>query len=198
MRTQIGIIGGGPSGLCLARLLSLRGIRSVILERHTRDYVQARIRAGILEQGMVNLLRKAKVSDRMDREGLVHDGIVLTFAGRQERIDLAARTGGQRVMVYGQTELTKDLYDAVLSDDNVTVVFEARDVAPTGFLDGTPQLDRETKASARSSAISSPAATAFTALPAIACRRTRSATTSASIRSAGSACCPIRRRSRRS
>jgi len=77
MRTQIGIIGGGPSGLCLARLLSLRGIRSVILERHTRDYVQARIRAGILEQGMVNLLRKAKVSDRMDREGLVHDGIAL-------------------------------------------------------------------------------------------------------------------------
>ena len=143
MRTQIGIIGGGPSGLCLARLLSLRGIRSVILERHTRDYVQARIRAGILEQGMVNLLRKAKVSDRMDREGLVHDGIVLTFAGRQERIDLAALTGGQRVMVYGQTELTKDLYDAVLSDDNVTVVFEARDVAPTGFLDGTPQLGYE-------------------------------------------------------
>jgi p-hydroxybenzoate 3-monooxygenase len=143
MRTQIGIIGGGPSGLCLARLLSLRGIRSVVLERHTRDYVQARIRAGILEQGMVNLLRKAKVSDRMDREGLVHDGIALTFAGRQERIDLAALTGGQRVMVYGQTELTKDLYDAVLNDDNVTVVFEARDVAPTGFLDGTPQLDYE-------------------------------------------------------
>jgi len=143
MRTQIGIIGGGPSGLCLARLLSLCGIRSVILERHTRDYVQARIRAGILEQGMVNLLRKAKVSDRMDREGLLHDGIVLTFAGRQERIDLAALTGGQRVMVYGQTELTKDLYDAVLHDDNVTVVFEARDVKPTGFLDGTPRLDYE-------------------------------------------------------
>jgi p-hydroxybenzoate 3-monooxygenase len=140
MRTQIGIIGGGPSGLCLARLLSLRGIRSVILERHTRGYVQARIRAGILEQGMVNLLRKAKVSERMDREGLVHDGIVLTFAGRQERIDLAALTGGQRVMVYGQTELTKDLYDAVLDDDNVTVVFEARDVVPTGFLEGSPAL----------------------------------------------------------
>jgi p-hydroxybenzoate 3-monooxygenase len=140
MRTQVGIIGGGPSGLCLARLLSLRGIRSVLLERHTRDYVQARIRAGILEQGMVNLLRKAKVSERMDREGLLHDGIVLAFAGRQERIDLAALTGGQRVMVYGQTELTKDLYDAVLHDDNVTVVFEAGDVEPTGFLDDAPRL----------------------------------------------------------
>src|SRR6478672_4271978 len=116
MRTQIGIIGGGPSGLCLARLLSLHGIASVILERHTREYVEARIRAGVLEQGMVDLMRKAKVGDRMDREGLVHDGIVLAFAGRQERIDLAGLTGGKRVMVYGQTELTKDLYDAVLHD----------------------------------------------------------------------------------
>ena len=141
MRTQVGIIGGGPSGLCLARLLSLRGVRSVILERHTRDYVEARIRAGILEQGMVDLMRKAKVSDRMDREGLVHDGIVLAFAGRQERIDLAALTGGHRVMVYGQTELTKDLYDAVLKDGNVTVVFEAHDVAPRRFLEGEPFVE---------------------------------------------------------
>jgi len=141
MRTQIGIIGGGPSGLCLARLLSLHGIASVILERHTREYVEARIRAGILEQGMVDLMRKANVSARMDREGIVHDGIVLTFAGRQERIDLAGLTGGKRVMVYGQTELTKDLYDAVLQDRNVTVVFEAQDVAPTGFLEGEPALD---------------------------------------------------------
>jgi p-hydroxybenzoate 3-monooxygenase len=141
VQTQVGIVGGGPSGLCLARLLSLSGIRSVILERQTRDYVQARIRAGILEQGMVDLMRKAQVSERMDREGLAHDGIVLAFNDRQERIDMASLTGGKRVMVYGQTELTKDLYDAVLKDDNITVVFEARDVTPAGFLAGQPVLD---------------------------------------------------------
>ncbi|HKP66764.1 MAG TPA: 4-hydroxybenzoate 3-monooxygenase [Casimicrobiaceae bacterium] len=141
MRTQIGIIGGGPSGLCLARLLSLHGIATIVLERHTREYVEARIRAGILEQGTVDLVRKANVNERMDREGIVHDGIMLTFAGRQERVDLAALTGGKHVMVYGQTELTKDLYDAVTHDRNVTVVFEAQDVAPTAFLDGAPVID---------------------------------------------------------
>ncbi|WP_341645486.1 4-hydroxybenzoate 3-monooxygenase [Thauera sp. SDU_THAU2] len=141
MQTQVGIIGGGPSGLCLARLLSLSGIKSVILERQTREYVEARIRAGILEQGMIDLMRRAKVSERMDREGLVHDGIVLTFNGREERIDMKKLTGGHQVMVYGQTELTKDLYDAVLKDDNITVIFEARDVHPKDFLEGRPQLD---------------------------------------------------------
>ncbi len=141
MQTQVGIIGGGPSGLCLARLLSLAGIRSIILERQTREYVEARIRAGILEQGMADLMRRAKVGERMDREGLLHDGIVLTFDGREERIDMASLTGGKQVMVYGQTELTKDLYDAVLKDSNITVIFEARDVHPKGFLDGRPQLE---------------------------------------------------------
>lgn len=141
MHTQVGIIGGGPSGLCLARLLSLSGIRSVILERQTRDYVEARIRAGILEQGMADLLRRARVSERMDREGLTHHGIVLAFDGRQERIDLPGLTGGQHVMVYGQTELTRDLYDAVLADANITLLFETRDVRPEGFLEGQPHLD---------------------------------------------------------
>ena len=141
MQTQVGIIGGGPSGLCLARLLSLAGIKSVILERHDRAHVEARIRAGILEQGMVDLMRKAQVGARMDREGLLHDGIVLTFGDRVERVDLAALTGGQRVMVYGQTELTRDLYDAVLSDANISVVFQAHDVRPRGFLDGQPVLE---------------------------------------------------------
>jgi p-hydroxybenzoate 3-monooxygenase len=141
MQTQIGIIGGGPSGLCLARLLSLAGIKSVILERHDRAHVEARIRAGILEQGMVDLMRKAQVGARMDREGLPHDGIVLTFGDRVERVDLAALTGGQRVMVYGQTELTRDLYDAVLGDANISVVFQAHDVRPRGFLDGQPVLE---------------------------------------------------------
>lgn len=140
MRTQVGIIGGGPSGLCLARLLSRRGIRSVILERQTREYVEARIRAGILEQGMADLMRQAGVGERMDREGLLHDGIVLAFDGRLERIDMAALTGGKQVMVYGQTELTKDLYDAVLEDEHISVVFEAADVTPQGFLDGSPRI----------------------------------------------------------
>ena len=141
MQTQVGIIGGGPSGLCLARLLSLAGIKSVILERQDRAYVEARIRAGILEQGMMDLMRRAKVSERMDREGLLHDGIVLTVDEREERVDLAAHTGGQRVMVYGQTELTRDLYDAVLKDENISVVFHARDVHPTGFLEGKPVIE---------------------------------------------------------
>jgi p-hydroxybenzoate 3-monooxygenase len=140
MQTQVGIIGGGPSGLCLARLLSLSGIKSVILERQDRAYVEARIRAGILEQGMIDLMRRAKVSERMDKEGLVHDGIVLTFNDREERIDMKSLTGGQQVMVYGQTELTKDLYDAVLKDENITVIFNAGDVRPINFLEGKPQL----------------------------------------------------------
>lgn len=140
MQTQVGIIGGGPSGLCLARLLSLSGIKSVILERQDRAYVEPRIRAGILEQGMIDLMRRAKVSERMDKEGLVHDGIVLTFNDREERIDMKSLTGGQQVMVYGQTELTKDLYDAVLKDENITVIFNAGDVRPINFLEGKPQL----------------------------------------------------------
>lgn len=141
MNTQVGIIGGGPSGLCLARLLSRAGIRSVILERQTRAYVEARIRAGILEQGMVDLLHRAGVADRMDQEGLPHEGIVLAFDGREERIDLAALTGGKQVMVYGQTELTRDLYDAVLGDANITLFFEAGDVRPGGYLDHAPHID---------------------------------------------------------
>ncbi len=141
MQTQVGIIGGGPSGLCLARLLSQSGIRSVILERQDRAYVEARIRAGILEQGMIDLMRKAGVGERMDREGLLHGGIVITVDDRVERVDLSGLTGGKQVMVYGQTELTRDLYDAVLKDENITVVFHARDVHPTGFLEGKPVLE---------------------------------------------------------
>ncbi|MGL1834509.1 4-hydroxybenzoate 3-monooxygenase [Rhodocyclaceae bacterium SMB388] len=141
MDTQVGIIGGGPSGLCLARLLSLAGIRSVILERQTREHVESRIRAGILEQGMADLMRRAGVGERMDREGLLHDGIVLAFDDRMARIDLASLTGGQQVMVYGQTELTKDLYDAVLKDDNITVIFETRGVHPVDYLGVKPAIE---------------------------------------------------------
>ncbi|MGQ7956804.1 4-hydroxybenzoate 3-monooxygenase [Pseudomonas sp. SP16.1] len=112
MKTQVAIIGAGPSGLLLGQLLHKAGIDNVIIERQSPDYVLGRIRAGVLEQGMVDLLREAGVAQRMDREGLVHDGFELAFDGRLERIDLRALTGGKTVMVYGQTEVTRDLMDA--------------------------------------------------------------------------------------
>ena len=111
MKTQVAIIGAGPSGLLLGRLLELQGIDNIIIEAKSPDYVLSRIRAGVLEQGLQNLLREAKVSQRMEKEGMVHDGFALTFSGREERIDLKALTGGKTVMVYGQTEVTKDLMD---------------------------------------------------------------------------------------
>ncbi|GLK91379.1 4-hydroxybenzoate 3-monooxygenase [Pseudomonas turukhanskensis] len=112
MKTQIAIIGAGPSGLLLGQLLHNAGIANVIIERQTPDYVLSRIRAGVLEQGMVDLLREAGVSQRMDEEGLVHDGFELAFDGRSEHIDLKGLTGGKTVMVYGQTEVTRDLMHA--------------------------------------------------------------------------------------
>jgi p-hydroxybenzoate 3-monooxygenase len=114
-RTQVGIIGAGPSGLLLARLLHLQGIDSVIVERQSKEHVLGRIRAGVLEQGMADLLREARAGRRMDEEGLVHEGIHLAFSGGLERIDLAEHTGGKSVIIYGQTELTLDLVLAHLA-----------------------------------------------------------------------------------
>lgn len=111
MRTQVLIIGGGPSGLLLSQLLDQKGIDTVVLERKTRDHVLGRIRAGILETGFVELMRQAGVSARMDRECFVHDGTVIAHGQEQFRIDFTAHTGTP-VVVYGQTELTRDLYDA--------------------------------------------------------------------------------------
>ncbi|TNF90932.1 MAG: 4-hydroxybenzoate 3-monooxygenase [Gammaproteobacteria bacterium] len=111
MRTQVAIIGGGPAGLLLSQLLHQQGIDSVLLERQSRAYVLARIRAGVIETGAVELLREAGVGERMDREGLVHEGIYLATSNRGFRIDFKQLTGGT-VMVYGQTELTFDLYQA--------------------------------------------------------------------------------------
>ncbi len=129
MRTQVGIIGGGPSGLLLSQLLHLKGIENVVLEQRSRDYVLGRIRAGVLEQGMVDLLRTAEVADRMDREGEIHEGFDIAFGGRRHRIDLAGLTGGGAAEVYGQTEATNDLYDARDAMGGL-VIDEAEDVTP--------------------------------------------------------------------
>ena len=127
MKTQVAIIGAGPSGLLLGQLLHNAGIDTVILERQSPDYVLGRIRAGVLEQGMVALLREAGVSERMDREGLVHDGFELAFEGRQERIDLKTLSGGKTVMIYGQTEVTRDLMEARKASGALSV-YEASNV----------------------------------------------------------------------
>jgi len=125
MRTQVGIIGSGPSGLLLARLLHLQGIDTVVLEHRSREYVLDRIRAGVIEQGMADLLREAKVGERMDQEGLIHEGINIAFDGRLERIDFPKHTNGKVVMVYGQTEITDDLMKAHVDEAGCTVLYEA-------------------------------------------------------------------------
>ncbi len=125
-RTQVGIIGAGPAGLLLARLLKLHGVESVILEARTRDYVEARVRAGVLEQGTVELLEEAGVADRLHRDGLVHDGVEIAAGGRRLRIDFRDLVG-KTVTVYGQTEVTRDLIAARLAGDG-PIVWEAADV----------------------------------------------------------------------
>ena len=139
MKTQVGIIGGGPAGLLLSQILHLRGIDSVILERQSRVYVMGRIRAGVIEQGMQRMLREAEVGARMDREGLVHAGFQIAFGDRLERIDLESLTGGTTVMVYGQTAITRDLYEARDALGGV-VIDEAEDVSPHGLETDAPYL----------------------------------------------------------
>ncbi len=112
MRTKVAIIGAGPSGLLLGQLLQRAGIDNVILEQRAPEYVLGRIRAGVLEQGAVAMLDEAGVGARLHAEGLVHAGIEISWAGGRQRVDLNGLTGGKNVIVYGQTEVTRDLMAA--------------------------------------------------------------------------------------
>lgn len=142
MKTQVAIIGAGPSGLLLGQLLHRQGIDNVIVERRSGEYVLSRIRAGVLEQGMVDLLREAGVDQRMDKEGLPHDGFELAFDNRRVRIPLDELTGGSKVMVYGQTEVTQDLMEA-REAAGVATIYEAENVQPHDLESDQPYITFE-------------------------------------------------------
>ena len=139
MKTSVCIIGGGPSGLMLSQLLHLKGIHTVVLERQSREYVLSRIRAGVLEHGFAALMREAQCGERMDREGEIHEGFFIAHDGRMDRVDLHRHSGGSSVVVYGQTELTRDLYEA---RDRLqgTVIHNAEDVQPHDLTSATPYV----------------------------------------------------------
>ncbi|SHF69527.1 4-hydroxybenzoate 3-monooxygenase [Streptoalloteichus hindustanus] len=138
-RTRVGVIGAGPAGLLLGHLLHRAGIDTVVLEARTRDYVERRQRAGILEQGTIDILRACGAGDRMDREGLRHDGIELRFDRQAHRIDFPSLTGGRGVMVYAQTEVVKDLI-ALRLESGAPLLFEAEAVAVEDFDTTSPRV----------------------------------------------------------
>lgn len=139
MRTRIGIIGAGPAGLLLSHLLRQAGVDNVVLESRTREYVENRQRAGVLEQNTVDTLRESGAGERMDRQGLRHDGIELRFAGESHRIDFPSNTGGRSVMVYPQTEVVKDLI-ALAEHQDSPIHFEAAATAIEGPDTDRPQI----------------------------------------------------------
>ena len=139
MKVQVCIIGGGPSGLLLSQLLHLQGIETVVLEKYSREYVLARIRAGVLEHGFAELMREAQCGERMDREGEIHKGFHIAHDGVMDRVDLHKYSGGSSVVVYGQTELTRDLYEA---RDRMSgkVIHNAEDVTPHDLNSDAPYV----------------------------------------------------------
>ena len=139
MRVQVCIIGGGPSGLLLSQLLHLQGIDTLVLEKYSRDHVLARIRAGVLEHGFAKLMREAECGERMDREGEIHNGFHIAHDGILDHVDLHKYSGGNSVMVYGQTELTRDLYEA-RDRHGGKVVHNAEDVTPHDINSDAPYV----------------------------------------------------------
>ena len=139
MKTQVCIIGGGPSGLMLSQLLHLKGIETIVLEKHSREYVLSRIRAGVLESGFAKLMREAQSGERMDREGEIHHGFFIAHSNQLHRVDLEKYSGGSSVMVYGQTELTRDLYQA-RDRMNGVVIHNAEDVQPCNLTTDKPYV----------------------------------------------------------
>ena len=138
-RTQVGIVGAGPAGLVLGHLLHIRGIDSVVLEDRSREYVEQRVRAGVLEQGTVALLNAAGIGERMRREGLIHRGLYLQFERQRHRIALSDLTGGRAITIYGQQEVVKDLIAARLESGR-PLLFEVEDVRPEGIDSERPTL----------------------------------------------------------
>ena len=139
MRTQVAIIGAGPAGLLLAHLLQRQGIESVVIENRARDYVEHRVRAGVLEQGSVDLLNDSGVGARLQREGLVHHGIELRFGGQGHRIDMTSLTGGRSITVYGQQEVVRDLIRARI-DAGGEIMFGVSDVSVADFDSSAPKV----------------------------------------------------------
>jgi p-hydroxybenzoate 3-monooxygenase len=138
-RTQVGIVGAGPAGLLLSHLLAARGIESVVLEDRSRDHVEHRVRAGVLEQGSVDTLVAAGLGERMKREGALHAGIEIRFAGHRHRIDFPSLAGGKRITVYGQQEVVKDIIAARLEAGGL-IRFEVSDVAVGDFVAEHPRI----------------------------------------------------------
>jgi p-hydroxybenzoate 3-monooxygenase len=138
-RTQVAIVGAGPAGLVLSHLLAREGIESVVLEARSREYVEHRVRAGVLEQGTVDLLEELGLAERLRREGLVHHGIELRFDGRGHRIGFEELAGGRAITIYGQQELVKDLIAARL-DSQASLCFEVDDVRPSGLDSDSPTV----------------------------------------------------------
>jgi len=139
MHTQVGIVGAGPAGLLLAHLLRLQGIESIVIENRSREYVESRIRAGVLEQGTVDTLNESGVGERLNKLGLVHHGLELSFKGRRHRLNLHELTSGCAIMVYGQTEVIKDLIKARL-DADAPLYFEVAETSIHDFDTDKPKI----------------------------------------------------------